>query len=150
LCPGFIADKHECTGSIARFDIDDVVGGTRIVFTLEGLTPDDETLTGVRAWQPSAPISALTAGAFSGGFEQFQILQQAGVCRIPAELGASADARRWLVGRKHDTERAEALGRHRLNREAEPPTDDGGDVAYGIAFVCHGVPCRAGGGLLER
>ncbi|UUT36087.1 SRPBCC family protein [Microbacterium elymi] len=38
----FIADKQEWTGTTVRFDIDETDGGTRIIFTHEGLKPQDE------------------------------------------------------------------------------------------------------------
>lgn len=37
-----VADKSEWTGTTVRFDIDETADGTRIVFTHEGLEPEDE------------------------------------------------------------------------------------------------------------
>ncbi len=38
----FTADKQEWNGTIVRFDIEEADGGTRVIFTHEGLEPEDE------------------------------------------------------------------------------------------------------------
>ena len=80
----------------------------------------------------------------------FQIREEAGVRRLPSQRFAGVDARRWLVHREDGSERAERLLRYLLDRQAQTPSDDGGDVAHRIALVGHGVPGRSGRCRLER
>jgi hypothetical protein len=79
------------------------------------------------------------------GLEVFQLREQAGVRRVPAEGVAGAGTGRRLVHREDRAERAEALRRYRLDWQAQAAADDRGDIQDRVALVGDGLPGRPGG-----
>lgn len=96
----FVADSSEWTGSTVRFDIAEVAGVTQVVFTHEGLRPEDECYdVCTNAWGMfvNASLKALIetgAGApyTFGGDEALTVVDHAELHRQVAEAAAARDA----------------------------------------------------------
>lgn len=96
----FVADSSEWTGSTVRFDISEAGGATRVVFTHEGLRPEDECYeVCTNAWGMfvNASLKSLIetgAGApyVFGGDEELTVADHAELHRQVAAAAAARDA----------------------------------------------------------